>query len=75
MTTRLDRQIEELELIVERLLGLCPVTWNGIRCTLPANHAPTESHSFAIDFLPSSAHSMHTGDTHGPARIERIKHR
>jgi hypothetical protein len=73
MTTRLDRKIEELQRIVETLLNLCPVTSNGIRCNLPANHAASEPHSFAIDFLPPRAHSMHLGDIDGQARFERSK--
>jgi len=54
MATRLDQEIEQLENIVEALLDLCKVTWNGIRCTLPSNHEPTEPHKFPIEFLRKS---------------------
>jgi hypothetical protein len=50
MATTLDRQIEQLEKIVEAHLDFCNATWNGIRCTLPANHKQTEPHNFPIDF-------------------------
>jgi hypothetical protein len=51
VSTRLDQKIEQLEFIVENRLNLCPATWGGTRCTLPANHAPTEPHKFPADFL------------------------
>lgn len=51
MATRLDRQIGELLDIVEYHLNLCKMTWNGIRCTLPANHEQAEPHFFPIEFL------------------------
>jgi hypothetical protein len=50
MATRLDRQIEELGNIVEKRLNLCKATWNGLRCTLPANHETVEPHRFPIAF-------------------------
>jgi hypothetical protein len=46
MSTRLDQQIEQLEKLVEARLNLCKVTWNGTRCTLPANHDRDEAHRF-----------------------------
>lgn len=46
MSFRLDMVIEELEKIVEMHLNLCNVTWNGIRCILPANHDEGEPHRF-----------------------------
>jgi len=49
MTMRLDRQIEQLERIVERRLELCKATWNGMPCRLPANHEPTEPHKFCSE--------------------------
>jgi hypothetical protein len=62
MATRLDRQIEELEHIVEERLNLCKVTWNVTRCTLPANHDQTESHQFPIEFLQTrSNNAVHSG--------------
>jgi hypothetical protein len=51
MATFLDQQIEQLENIVERCLNLCKVTWNGVRCTLPANHEETEPHRFQTQYL------------------------
>ena len=51
MAMRLDQEIEQLEKIVERCLNLCNATWDGIRCTLPANHEPTHSHKFPIESL------------------------
>lgn len=51
MATRLDKEIEQLEKIVERCMNLCSATWDGIRCSLPANHEPTNSHRFPIEFL------------------------
>ena len=54
MATRLDQQIEQLEDIVEKRLGLCKVTWNDVRCTLPANHEPTEPHHFPTDSSPDA---------------------
>ncbi len=53
MATTLDRRIEQLEKIVEARLDLCKMTWNGIRCTLPANHDQTEPHNFRV--TPSGA--------------------
>jgi len=49
MATRLDRQIEQLENIVEKHLDLCQATWNETRCTLPRNHEPTAPHKFRIE--------------------------
>lgn len=51
MATRLDQEIEQLENIVEKCLDLCKAMWNGIRCTLPANHERTEPHKFPVKFL------------------------
>jgi|HubBroStandDraft_3_1064219.scaffolds.fasta_scaffold2938538_1 hypothetical protein len=55
MKTRLDREIEQLENIVERCLDLCHAEWNGVRCTLPANHEPAESHKFPVQFRQALA--------------------
>ena len=46
MSTKLDQLIEQLEKMVETRLNLCKVTWNGARCTLPANHDKDEPHRF-----------------------------
>jgi hypothetical protein len=46
MATRLDRQIEQLEEIVEKRLDLCTATRDKTRCTLPAGHAPAQPHQF-----------------------------
>ena len=43
----IDQQIEQLEAVVEKRLDLCQETWQGFRCTLPANHGPAEEHRFA----------------------------
>ena len=51
MATRLDQEIEQLEKIVEKCLNRCDAMWDGIRCTLAANHEPTDSHQFPIEFL------------------------
>ena len=50
MKTRLDQEIEKLGSIVEKCLDLCNATWNGVRCTLPANHEPKERHKFPVEF-------------------------
>lgn len=55
MTTWLDRQIEQLESCVERCLNLCNATWNGMRCTLPADHS-TKQHRFPAEFLSAQSH-------------------
>jgi hypothetical protein len=47
MALRLDRQIEEIEKIVDRHLDPCKATWNGMPCTLPTNHEPVEPHQFS----------------------------
>jgi hypothetical protein len=49
VATSLDQKIAELEKIVEQRLELCRATWNGLRCTLPADHLPEEPHTFADD--------------------------
>jgi hypothetical protein len=51
MATRLDQQIEQLGIIVEKCLNLCRAMWQGIGCTLPANHASTDPHEFPAQFL------------------------
>jgi len=51
VATRLDQEIEQLEKIVEKCLNRCNAMWDGIRCTLAANHEPTNSHKFPIEFL------------------------
>ena len=48
MATRLEQDIEELAQIVERCLGLCDATRNGIRCSLPANHGPAQPCRFLV---------------------------
>jgi uncharacterized damage-inducible protein DinB len=50
MATHWDQEIEQLEHIVEKCLDLCHATWNGTRCTLPANHESTQPHKFPIEF-------------------------
>ena len=49
MATRLDQQIELLGNIVDQRLDLCSESYNGMRCTLAANHSPREAHSFAVN--------------------------
>jgi hypothetical protein len=49
--TPLDLQIEELQHMVETRLALCPVSSQGVRCTLPAYHQPAEEHRFEVHFL------------------------
>jgi hypothetical protein len=51
MLTPLDLQIEELQHMVETRLALCPVSSQGVRCTLPAYHYPAEEHSFQVEVL------------------------
>lgn len=51
MATRLDQKIEQLGKIVDRCMDLCDASWNGVRCTLPANHLPAERHRFPVHFL------------------------
>jgi hypothetical protein len=53
MATRLDQQIEQLEIIVEKCLDLCNVTCNELRCTLPAQHEPTKLRKFRRDSPPT----------------------
>jgi hypothetical protein len=54
MASKLDRQIEQLENIVEKHLDLCEATWNETRCTLPRNHEQTAPHKFRIEFLKTT---------------------
>jgi hypothetical protein len=51
MAMRLDRKIEQLENLVEARLNLCHATWNGIRCSLPKNHASSTPHRFPGEFF------------------------
>jgi len=53
--TRLDREIEQLGNIVEKSLNLCDAEWNGVRCTLPANHEPAQRHRFPVEFQEALA--------------------
>jgi hypothetical protein len=55
VATRLDQEIEQLGKIVEKCLNRCNATWDGIRCTLAANHEPTDCHQFPIEFLLTSS--------------------
>jgi hypothetical protein len=48
MATWLDRQIEQLKSRVERCMNLCNATWNGMPCTLPANHS-VQPHKFRVE--------------------------
>jgi hypothetical protein len=52
MATRLDQQIEQLEIIVEKCLDLRKVTCDGPLCTL--HHEPTKPHKFPTEFSPPS---------------------
>lgn len=45
MATQLERQIEQLEALVEKRLDLCTPTRGEIRCTLSAPHE-REPHAF-----------------------------
>jgi hypothetical protein len=42
-----------LGIIVEKCLNLCKATWQGMGCTLPANHDPSAPHKFQAKFLPT----------------------
>jgi len=55
MKTRMDREIEHLGNIVERCMNLCRAEWNGVRCTLPANHQPADGHKFPVEFWQALA--------------------
>ena len=63
MTTRLDRQIEQLERIVNRRLESCRASWNGLPCRLPANHVPLVPHEYSLD----AAAVTELLDNHGPS--------
>jgi hypothetical protein len=55
MASRIDKQISELENIVERHLNRCEATLNTNRCILPRDHTRTEPHKFMLEFLQSLA--------------------
>jgi hypothetical protein len=65
VATRLDQEIEQLEKIVEKCLNRCNAMWDGIRCTLTANHEPTNSHKFPIEFLLTPSLRGLGGHWHG----------
>jgi hypothetical protein len=75
MITRLDQQIEQLENIVERRLDLCKATWNGTRCTLPANHEPAELHKFPLEFSTDAEFAGGTGAFAGQERRDFAENR
>ncbi len=58
---RLGQKIEQLERVVENHLDLCKVTWNGMRCTLPANHELAETHKFAVEFSADAEFAGNAG--------------
>lgn len=55
MKTQMDREIEHLGNLVDRCMNLCIAEWNGVRCTLPANHEPADGHKFPIEFWQALA--------------------
>ena len=55
MKTQMDREIEHLAEIVDRCMNLCDAQWNGVRCTLPANHNATDGHKFPVEFWQAIA--------------------
>jgi hypothetical protein len=61
----LDQEIEQLEKIVENCLNRCNAMWDGSRCTLAANHEPTNSHKFPIEFLLTPSLQGLGGHWHG----------
>ena len=65
MASRLDQEIEQLEKIVENCLNRCNAMWDGSRCTLVANHEPTSSHKFPIEFLLTPSLQGLGGHWHG----------
>ena len=74
MPMRLDHQIEELVQIVARRLDLCPVTSNGLRCILPANHLPLEEHKFRIEFHPPTDAPSCREDKNGSSIVARTEY-
>jgi len=54
MGIQLEQDIEELQRIVERRLGLCPAARNDSRCTLPAGHEPADAHQFQRRHSPEA---------------------
>jgi hypothetical protein len=81
MITRLDQQIEQLEDMVEKCLILCNATWNGVRCTLPANHERTKPYKFPIEFLQTPnaqgigkpLHTTRIGSNRSESRITKTR--
>jgi len=49
MDNYLDREIEQLERIVEACMANCLATRDGQRCTLPPFHEETDPHHFPGD--------------------------
>jgi hypothetical protein len=73
MASRIDRQISELENIVERHLNRCEATLNNSRCILPRDHTRTEPHKFMLEFLQSLAAAEGFGSVDTAKRFQAME--